>query len=190
MKDALEAVFGYTIFNDVTSNGMRAEDLFHYYALYGSKDDPTKTERVEQHLSTRAGTRAADIVRARWGRGVVTRDEVADPDDLRGHLPRGRRNRGRGQHAVLQLQGRRGDRVHQPLSDAGAGGRDFLRDRVQAGSSGAEEHSHSPICARPTGPVEVAIAGLGRLGNRWSLLKCEAPARGSAGPAPRTSAAS
>src|SRR5262245_7170294 len=31
---APDAVFGYAIFNDVTSNGMRAEDLFHYYALY------------------------------------------------------------------------------------------------------------------------------------------------------------
>src|SRR5690606_25386388 len=31
---ALEHVFGYTIMNDVTGNGMRAEDRFHYYAVY------------------------------------------------------------------------------------------------------------------------------------------------------------
>ena len=32
--DALDHVFGYTVFNDITGNGMRAEDMFHYWALY------------------------------------------------------------------------------------------------------------------------------------------------------------
>ncbi|NIV16977.1 MAG: hypothetical protein GWN47_00880, partial [Woeseiaceae bacterium] len=49
--DALEVIFGYTIFDDFTGNGMRAEDLFRYYALYSSDDDPNKLERREQHLS-------------------------------------------------------------------------------------------------------------------------------------------
>jgi 2-keto-4-pentenoate hydratase/2-oxohepta-3-ene-1,7-dioic acid hydratase in catechol pathway len=49
--DAMKAVFGYSIFDDITGNGMRAEDRFHYYAIYASKDNPEETERVEQHLS-------------------------------------------------------------------------------------------------------------------------------------------
>ncbi len=31
---ALDHVYGYSIFNDITGNDMRAEDLFHYWALY------------------------------------------------------------------------------------------------------------------------------------------------------------
>src|SRR5262245_8204562 len=36
-KRALDAVFGYTIFDDITGNGMRAEDRFHYWAVYAKK---------------------------------------------------------------------------------------------------------------------------------------------------------
>src|SRR3546814_6149527 len=68
------AVFGYTIFNDITSNGMRAEDMFHYYALYASKDDPTQTERVEQHLSYAGRYKGSDTF-GPMGPWVVTRDE-------------------------------------------------------------------------------------------------------------------
>ena len=49
--DAIDSVFGYSIFNDITGNGMRAEDMFHYWALYAKKDSPDETERIEQHLS-------------------------------------------------------------------------------------------------------------------------------------------
>ena len=38
-EEVADAVFGFTIVNDVTGNAMRAEDRFHYYALYSSDDD-------------------------------------------------------------------------------------------------------------------------------------------------------
>jgi 2-keto-4-pentenoate hydratase/2-oxohepta-3-ene-1,7-dioic acid hydratase in catechol pathway len=79
--DALSAVFGYTICNDITSNGMRAEDLFHYYALYASKDDPDKLERVEQHLSYAGRYKGSDTF-GPLGPWLVTRDDIPNPDDL------------------------------------------------------------------------------------------------------------
>ena len=81
---ALDAVFGYTIFNDVTGNGMRAEDMFHYWAIYAKKDDPNETERVEQHLSYAARYKGSDSFGV-LGPWLVTRDEIADPDDLDVH---------------------------------------------------------------------------------------------------------
>ena len=56
--DAMSSIFGYTIFNDITGNGMRAEDMFHYWALYADPDDPGQLARREQHLPTRLATRA------------------------------------------------------------------------------------------------------------------------------------
>jgi 2-keto-4-pentenoate hydratase/2-oxohepta-3-ene-1,7-dioic acid hydratase in catechol pathway len=80
-RAALEHVFGYAIFNDVTGNGMRAEDMFHYYALYPKKDNPNETERVEQHLSYAARYKGTDTFGA-MGPWLVTRDDVPNPDDL------------------------------------------------------------------------------------------------------------
>ncbi len=78
---ALDAVYGYTIFNDVTGNGMRAEDRFHYWAVYAKKDNPDETERVEQHLSYAGRYKGTDTFGA-MGPGLVTKDEIANPDDL------------------------------------------------------------------------------------------------------------
>jgi len=82
--DALDAVFGYTIFNDVTGNGMRAEDMFHYWAVYASKDNPDETEPVEQHLSYAARYKGSDTFGV-MGPWLVTKDEISDPDDLNVH---------------------------------------------------------------------------------------------------------
>ena len=79
--DALDAVYGYTIFNDITGNGMRAEDRFHYYAVYAKKDNPNETERVEQHLSYAGRYKGTDTFGA-MGPWLVTKDEIANPDDL------------------------------------------------------------------------------------------------------------
>jgi 2-keto-4-pentenoate hydratase/2-oxohepta-3-ene-1,7-dioic acid hydratase in catechol pathway len=79
--NALDAVYGYTIFNDVTGNGMRAEDRFHYYAIYAKKDNPNETERVEQHLSYAGRYKGTDTFGV-MGPWLVTKDEIADPDDL------------------------------------------------------------------------------------------------------------
>ncbi|WP_309082977.1 fumarylacetoacetate hydrolase family protein [Chelativorans sp.] len=81
VSEALDCVFGYTIFNDVTGNGMRSEDMVHYYALYPSKDDPNQLERREQHLSYTARYKGSDTF-GPMGPYLVTRDEVADPHAL------------------------------------------------------------------------------------------------------------
>jgi len=78
---ALDAVYGYTIFDDITGNGMRAEDRFHYWAIYAKKDNPNETERVEQHLSYAGRYKGTDTFGA-MGPWLVTKDEIANPDDL------------------------------------------------------------------------------------------------------------
>jgi 2,4-didehydro-3-deoxy-L-rhamnonate hydrolase len=80
-REALEFVFGYTIFNDITGNGMRAEDRFHYWAVYAKKGSPNETERVEQHLSYAGRYKGTDTFGA-MGPWLVTRDEIPNPDDL------------------------------------------------------------------------------------------------------------
>lgn len=82
--DALDSVFGYTIFDDVTGNGMRAEDMFHYWAVYANEDDPNETRRVEQHLSYAARYKGTDTFGV-MGPWLVTKDEVPDPDNLDVH---------------------------------------------------------------------------------------------------------
>ncbi len=79
--DALDAVYGYTIFDDITGNGMRAEDRFHYYAVYQRKDNPDETERVEQHLSYAGRYKGTDTFGV-MGPWLVTKDEIPNPDEL------------------------------------------------------------------------------------------------------------
>ena len=83
-RDVLDAIFGYTIFNDITGNGMRAEDRFHYWAVYARKDRPNETERVEQHLSYAGRYKGTDTFGA-MGPWLVTSDEIINPDDLAVH---------------------------------------------------------------------------------------------------------
>ena len=78
---ALEAVFGYTIMNDITGNVMRGQDRVHYQALCASDDDPARLERREQHLSYAARYKGTDGF-GPMGPWLVTRDEVPDPGDL------------------------------------------------------------------------------------------------------------
>ena len=79
--DALDAVFGYSIFNDITGNGMRAEDMFEYWAVYAKKDNPDETERVRQHLSYAGRYKGCDTFGCS-GPWLVTIDEIGNPDDL------------------------------------------------------------------------------------------------------------
>lgn len=79
--EALAHVYGYSIFNDITGNHMRSEDMFHYYALYASADNPDKLERREQHLSYAGRYKGADNFGV-LGPWLVTADEVGDPDNL------------------------------------------------------------------------------------------------------------
>jgi len=80
-ENAMECVYGYTIFNDMTGNGMRAEDMVHYWALYPSKDDPNQVEKREQHLSYTARYKGSDTF-GPMGPYLVTKDEVPDPHAL------------------------------------------------------------------------------------------------------------
>ena len=80
-EDALDAVYGYSIFNDMTGNFMRSQDMVHYWALYPTKEDPTKVERREQHLSYTARYKGSDGF-GPMGPWLVTKDEVPDPHAL------------------------------------------------------------------------------------------------------------
>jgi 2,4-diketo-3-deoxy-L-fuconate hydrolase len=81
VEDAMSVVYGYSIMNDMTGNGMRAEDMVHYWALYPDKNDPTKTERREQHLSYTARYKGSDTF-GPFGPYLVTKDELPDPHKL------------------------------------------------------------------------------------------------------------
>lgn len=80
-EEAMNHVFGYSIFNDITGNGMRAEDMFHYYALYPKKDNPDEVEKVEQHLSYTARYKGTDNFGS-LGPWLVSKDEIKNPDKL------------------------------------------------------------------------------------------------------------
>ncbi|MGD8322976.1 MAG: fumarylacetoacetate hydrolase family protein [Gammaproteobacteria bacterium] len=80
-RAALEHVFGYTIVDDITGNGMRAEDMFHYWAVYADPNNPDETNRVEQHLSYAARYKGSDTFGV-MGPWLVTADEIPDPDAL------------------------------------------------------------------------------------------------------------
>jgi len=80
-EEAYEYVYGYTIFNDITGNGMRAEDRVHYWALYANPENPDQLERREQHLSYAARYKGTDTF-GPMGPWLVTKDEIPDPNDL------------------------------------------------------------------------------------------------------------
>lgn len=80
-NDAIEHLFGYAVFDDITGNGMRSEDLFRYYALYADEDNPEVLLRREQHLSYAGRYKGTDNFGV-MGPWLVTQDEIQDPDDL------------------------------------------------------------------------------------------------------------
>ena len=172
VETALDAVFGYSIFNEITSNGMRAEDLFHYYALYASKDDPEKLERVEQHLSYAGRYKGSDTF-GPMGPWLVTRDEVPNPDDLEvscrvaGETVAEDSTRYFNYNvaAVIAFISRfqtlePGDVISMGTAfKAGAGRRSI----------------HLANLARTAGPVEVSISGLGTLQNPVEFIASGPP---------------
>ncbi len=78
--EALDAVFGYTIMNDVTSVGMREEDsfTFRYFQPNPSGGEPIPGEG---HTTYPGRYKGSDGF-APLGPYIVTRDEIADPDSL------------------------------------------------------------------------------------------------------------
>jgi 2-keto-4-pentenoate hydratase/2-oxohepta-3-ene-1,7-dioic acid hydratase in catechol pathway len=74
-------VFGYSIFNDITSPDMRIEDTFQYGAIHPKDGDPTKVDYVDSFVSYSGRYKGSDTF-ACMGPYLVTKDEVSDPHDL------------------------------------------------------------------------------------------------------------
>jgi 2-keto-4-pentenoate hydratase/2-oxohepta-3-ene-1,7-dioic acid hydratase in catechol pathway len=155
---ALDCIFGYTILDDVTGNGMRAEDRFHYYAVYASKTDPDVTERVEQHLSYAGRYKGTDTFGA-IGPWITTRDDIPNPDDLSVVCKVG------GETIAQDSTRYYNFKVAEVLSFISR----FLTlepgDVVSMGTAfkpGATRRSiHHADLQRVSGPIEISIAGLG-----------------------------
>lgn len=78
--EALEAVFGYTIMNDVTSVGMREEDSFSF-RYFTENPDGGDALACEGHTTYPGRYKGSDGF-APLGPWIVTRDEIANPDAL------------------------------------------------------------------------------------------------------------
>jgi 2-keto-4-pentenoate hydratase/2-oxohepta-3-ene-1,7-dioic acid hydratase in catechol pathway len=77
--EALAAVYGYTIVNDVTCVGMREEDSFTVRIFKPAMDGSVSV--AEAHTSYPGRYKASDTF-APMGPFLVTRDEIPDPADL------------------------------------------------------------------------------------------------------------
>jgi 2-keto-4-pentenoate hydratase/2-oxohepta-3-ene-1,7-dioic acid hydratase in catechol pathway len=180
---ALDAVFGYSIMNDMTGNAMRGEDMVHYYAMYASAADSKTLERREQHLSYAARYKGTDGF-GPMGPWLVTRDEIPDPSNLDVVCQVGSdivaadstRYLTYGVAEVLAFLSR-----FQTLEPG---------DVVSMGTAfrakpGAQRTIHSADLQRVEGPVSVTISGLGTLRtpvrrrsmtlNEWRLPKNPQP---------------
>jgi 2-keto-4-pentenoate hydratase/2-oxohepta-3-ene-1,7-dioic acid hydratase in catechol pathway len=162
-RTADEAVFGYTIFNDITGNGMRAEDMVHYHALYGSAEDPDRLERREQHLSYAARYKGTDGF-GPMGPWLVTRDAVVDPHALDVTCTVGGEVVAEDSTAHLKY------RVPEVLAFLSRFQSLEPGDVISMGTAfkpaaGAKRSLHTADLSRLDGPVEVTITGLGTLSN-------------------------
>jgi 2-keto-4-pentenoate hydratase/2-oxohepta-3-ene-1,7-dioic acid hydratase in catechol pathway len=169
---AYEAVFGYTIFNDITGNAMRAEDMVHYYALYGAADDPDRLERREQHLSYAARYKGTDGF-GPMGPWLVTRDAVPDPHALDVTCTVG--------GEIVAQDSTKHLRYLVPEILAFLSRYQTLEpgDVISMGTAfkpaeGAKRSLHTADLSRLDGPVEVSITGLGTLTN--TIRRSAAPA--------------
>lgn len=81
-EDALSHVFGYTVFNDLTSPSMRETDTFHYRAVHPDAEAEDGIRYVESWVSYPARYKGSDTF-GPIGPWVTTADELADPDGLR-----------------------------------------------------------------------------------------------------------
>ncbi|MEM8858331.1 MAG: fumarylacetoacetate hydrolase family protein [Chloroflexota bacterium] len=79
--DALDYVYGYTVFNDITGSGMRMEDYVQYRSTYADPENPEQTIDKTVHLTYSARYKGCDTF-GPLGPWLVTKNEVADPDNL------------------------------------------------------------------------------------------------------------
>lgn len=157
-RSALDAVYGYSIFDDVTGNGMRAEDMVHYWAVYAKKDNPNETERVEQHLSYAARYKGSDSFGV-LGPWLVTKDEIADPDALDVNC------RIHGEVIAEDSTRYYNYKVAEVISYLSHFHTLNAGDVVSFGTafkpSASRKSIHHADFQRVSGPVEISIAGLG-----------------------------
>jgi 2,4-didehydro-3-deoxy-L-rhamnonate hydrolase len=162
-ETALDAVFGYTIMNDLTGNVMRGEDRVHYYALYASPENPETLERREQHLSYAARYKGTDGF-GPIGPWLATRDEVPDAGALDvicrvgGHVVTEDSTRYLTYSVAEILAFLSRFQTLEP-GDIISMGTAFRP------SPGATRSIHTADLQRVDGPVEVTISGLGTLSN-------------------------
>lgn len=183
--DALDYVFGYTVFNDITGNGMRADDLFHYRAIYASADG-TSTEQREQHLSYAARYKGCDTFGC-IGPWLTTADDVPDPDNLEVRCHVGGQliaedNTRFYNYKVAEILSYVSHYLTLERGDIISCGTAF-----KAGRPGRSIHQAD--LQTVAGPVDVHIEGLGTLSNpvvienkpmgRWRLPTPNPPGRGA-----------
>lgn len=157
-RDALDAIFGYGIFNDVTGNDMRAEDRFHHWAVHAKPGGTGETERVVEHVSYTGRYKSSDSFGA-FGPWLVTKRDVPDPDDLEVRCSVG------GEPVAEDSTRYYNYKVAEVVSfisqfhtlDAG--------DVISFGTAFEPGSTRKPVhCAdlqAVPGPIEIAIAGLG-----------------------------
>lgn len=80
-EDAYGHVFGYTVFNDLTSPTMRTDDTFHYRAIHPGEADSAGIEYIDTWVSYPGRYKGADTF-GPIGPWIVTRDEIPDPHAL------------------------------------------------------------------------------------------------------------
>lgn len=86
--DAMDAVFGYTVVNDVTSVGLKSQDTVVFkqsgagsFTKVEGDGPPPGFEHGDMQLTYHARSKGTDTF-APCGPWIVTRDEVADPNRL------------------------------------------------------------------------------------------------------------
>lgn len=158
-ENARDYIFGYSVFDDITGNGMRGEDLFHYWALYAGQDGAL--ERREQHLSYAARYKGTDTFGC-MGPWLTTADQV-DPDDLAvtcivGGETVAEDNTRYYNYRIAELVS---FISHFQTLDPG----DIISCGTAFRPSENQRTIHQANLQQVAGPVEVEIEGLGRLSN-------------------------
>jgi 2,4-diketo-3-deoxy-L-fuconate hydrolase len=167
-KDAHDYIFGYSMFNDITGNGMRGEDLFQYWALY--RDGDGELEKREQHLSYAGRYKGSDTFGC-MGPWLVTADAVEDPDDLDVHCAVG------GETVAEDSTRYYNYKVAELLSFVSQFQTLEVGDVISCGTafkpSPGRKSIHQANFQEVDGPVEMRIAGLGTLSNPVEVEKRE-----------------
>ncbi len=162
-REAMAAVAGYTIVNDITGNAMRAEDMVHYWALYARPDKPEEVERREQHLSYAARYKGTDGF-GPMGPWLTTTDEVPDPHALEVTCSLGDAVLAEDSTAYLTYK------VPEALAFISRFHTLEPGDVISMGTAfrpaaGANRSLHTGDLQRFDGPMDVTITGLGTLRN-------------------------